>query len=424
MNIKIYYLIFLALFYSCSNKPNSDKELLKKDKKELSEHLKSFKVSSYKFGKIMIRASVADNNTNSELKSFKTNIDRVSNKLVKEEELSVIDYVSIYRDYRKMEDYINKTDEDEFPTLFEAINIINSDSINNKKVLLEGDQKIYAQNIEHSILSIVVLLTKDLGKEIALYECYKTKPKFLADSEIKTLLQFIRGFLFFEKKFYYLSESEISRNISWLNDNENIDLPYTRAFFKWGNLNNQDTHVAFHAINHLFRGFDRLMMERKIDDKRALKDFEIFLDDCNKIGLDNEVVWSIETYLYLKKDKNKEAVASLKKLKTSNLLSSNDKKTIDESIAYLGNRNPESVINSVYDKYFLSKIATKYMLSILSKIDWEKVLKEQNIQGTEQVFNILKNFEDLIEKIEDYPNTKNLQEKTSDFWDKAKELTE
>ena len=406
MNIKIYYLVFLVLILSCSEKPNSDNELLKKDKKELSEYLKSFKVSSYKFGKIMIRASVADENTDSELKSFKVDIDRVSNKLVKEEELSVMDYISIYRDYKEMEEFIDQTDEDRFPTLFEAINIINNDSINSNEFLLEGDQKIYAQNIEHSILSIFVLLTKDLGKEIALYECFKTKPELLPDSEIKTLLQFVRGFLFFEKNFYYLSEDEISRNISWLNENKNIDLPYTRAFFKWGNLNNQDTHVAFHAINHLFRGFDRLMMEREIDEKRALEDFEKFLDDCNKIGLDNEVVWSIETYLYLKKEKNDKAIASLKKLNTSNLLSSSDKETIDESITYLENRKPESVLNGVYDKYFLSKIATKYMLSILSKIDWEKVLKEQNIKGTEQIFNTLRNFEDLIKKFENYPTTK------------------
>ena len=406
MNIKIYYLVFLVLILSCSEKPNSDNELLKKDKKELSEYLKSFKVSSYKFGKIMIRASVADENTDSELKSFKVDIDRVSNKLVKEEELSVMDYISIYRDYKEMEEFIDQTDEDRFPTLFEAINIINNDSINSNEFLLEGDQKIYAQNIEHSILSIFVLLTKDLGKEIALYECFKTKPELLPDSEIKTLLQFVRGFLFFEKNFYYLSEDEISRNISWLNENKNIDLPYTRAFFKWGNLNNQDTHVAFHAINHLFRGFDRLMMEREIDEKRALEDFEKFLDDCNKIGLDNEVVWSIETYLYLKKEKNDKAIASLKKLNTSNLLSSSDKETIDESITYLENKKPESVLNGVYDKYFLSKIATKYMLSILSKIDWEKVLKEQNIKGTEQIFNTLRNFEDLIKKFENYPTTK------------------
>ena len=148
------------------------------------------------------------------------------------------------------------------------------------------------------------------------------------------------------------------------------------------------------------------------------------MNDCNKIGLDNEVVWSVETYLYLKKEKNDKAIASLKKLKTSNLLSSSDKATIDESITYLENRKPESVLNGVYDKYFLSKIATKYMLSILTKIDWEKVLKEQNIQGTEQIFNTLRNFEDLIKKFENYPSTKDIEEKTSNLWDKAKELTE
>ena len=433
---KIILVLLLTLTISCLDDDKTDKQLLENDKKELVENLDSYKVATYKFGKILIRSSAEKNTISPEFQSFKSDLDRIFNKVVKydlenPESLSVLDYISIYRDYKKMEDFIMETDEDIFPTLIDAFNVTYGDSISRQREYLKGEEKTYVQNIEHSVLSAIVILSKDLGKEVSLYECSKTNPELLPDSEIKTLLQYFRGFLFFEKGLYYLSEDEISRNIDWLNNNEKVDLPYTRAMFQWGNLDNEQTHIGFHSLNHLFRGFDRLMMERKIDEKRALEDFEMFLKDAKEIGLDNEIVWSIETYLYIKNEDNEKAIAALTKLKTSKLLSSDDIEKIDESIEYVKNRKPGEVLNSFYDKYFLSKIATKYMFSILSKVDWEKVLKEQNVPHTEEIFETIDNFKTFVKNLEKYSSTENLKEageeiknKGKSLWNKAKELAE
>ncbi|MDR6969607.1 hypothetical protein J2X31_003640 [Flavobacterium arsenatis] len=434
INLKIIFPLLLCLTISCSDKDQTDEALLEKDKLELVKNLDSDKISTYKFGKILIRASVEKDTVSTEFQSFKSDLDRIFNKVVKydienPERLSVLEYISIYHDYKKMQGFIMKTDEDLFPTLSDAFNIAYGDSISRKNAYFTGKEKEYVQNIEHAVLSSIVLLTKDLGKEVSLYECSKTKPELLPDSEIKTLLQFYRGFLFFEKKLHYLSEDEITRNINWLNNNKNVDLPYTRAIFKWENLNNQETHIAFHSLNHLFRGFDRLMMEREIDEKRALEDFEMFLNDANEIGLDNEIVWSIETYLYLKNEENEKAINTLKKLRNSNLLSSDDKKQIDESVEYIKNRESGKVLNGFYDKFFLSKIATKYMFSVLSKVDWEKVLKEQNVPHTDQMFKTIERLKDFNENLSKYTSAENLKETTRDIksksenlWSKAKGL--
>ncbi|WP_238568321.1 hypothetical protein [Algibacter lectus] len=208
-------------------------------------------------------------------------------------------------------------------------------------------------------------------------------------------------------------------------------MPYTRALFQWGNLNNEQTHIGIHSLNHLFRGFDRLMMEREIDEKRALEDFEMFLKDTKKIGLDNEIVWSVESYLYLKNEDNEKAIAALTKLKTSKLLSSGDKERIDESIEYVKNRKPGKVLNGVYDKYFLSKIATKYMFSILAQVDWKKVMKEQNVPHTDEIFKTIDNLKVFLENMEKYSSTENLKQTGDEIkntgknlWNKAKALAE
>ncbi|GAL61840.1 hypothetical protein [Algibacter lectus] len=219
---KIVLALLLVFIFSCSNENKTDKELLENDKKELVENLDSYKVATYKFGKILIRASAEKNTISPEFQSFKSDLDRIFNKVVKydldnPESLSMLDYISIYRDYKNMEDFIMETDEDIFPTLIDAFNLAYGDSISKQIEYLKGEDKVYVQNIEHSVLSAIVILSKDLGKEVSLYECTKTYPELLPDSEIKTLLQYFRGFLFFEKGLYYLSEDEISRNIDWLN---------------------------------------------------------------------------------------------------------------------------------------------------------------------------------------------------------------
>ncbi len=426
--------LFIILFFTNCSGEKTDEALLQKDKDELIELLDSDKVLAYKFVKICIRSSTAQNDVSPEFHEFKTKFDRIFNKVVSydienTEELSLIDYISIYRDYRAMKGFIEETDEDIFPTLTEALNKVYGDSITKTIPLLGDEEKIVIQNIEHAFLSAIVIASRDLGKEISLYESSKTHPELIPDSEIKTLMQYFRGFLFFEKKLYYLSEDEISRNIVWLNNNPDTDLSLTRAIFQWGNLNNEKTHTGLHALNHLFRGFDRLMMERDIDQERALLDFEEFLNDAEKIGLDNEVIWSIETYLHLKQENSEKAISSLEKLKSSVLLSKKEKESIDESIAYLKDREPDKVLNGIYDKYFLSKIATKYMISILAKIDWKKLMKEQNIPYTDETFKIIDTFNNFIENIDKYSSTESLENagdeiknQGSKLWDKAKGL--
>lgn len=422
INKSIIFFIFFIII-SCSS-DKTDEFLLEKDRIELEKSLDSYQVTTYKFGKILLRASIENDTISEDFQKFKSDLDRIFNIIINKEKnnenISLIEYISIYRDFKKMQNFILKTDEDVFPTLTDAIRIAYGDTLNQRKKFYEGDEKKYVQNMEHAVLSAVVILSKDLGKEISLYECSKTKPEFLPDSEIKTLLQFYRGFLFFEKGYLYLSEDEFSRNIEWLNKNKNVELPYTKAFFQWGNLNNRQTHIAFHSMNHLFRGIDRLRMERKIDEERALEDFEVFINDANEIGLNNEIVWSVETYLYLKKEDNEKAIAALTKLKSSELLTADEKKGIDESIAYIKNRNPEKVLNGFYDKFFIGKIATKYIFNVLSKIDWKKILKENNVPKTDEMFQLIDNFKEINNKITNYSNKETLKE-TSDEVKKAGE---
>ena len=425
--------LFFTILQSCG-KEKTDEVLLEKDRIELNENLYSEKVLTYKMSKICIRASVAGQNVPPEFQKISSNLANINSKILENGEpnfsnLSVMDYLTLYKDFKATKDFIKITDEDKFPTLTEAITILNTEKPISKPIFLTGNSKIELQNIEHGILSAIVILSKDLGKEVSLYECSKTNPELMPDNQIKALLQFYRGFLFFEKKLLYLSENELTNNLNWLDKNPNVDLEIVKAIFRWNTMTDENTHLAFNSLNHLFRGFDRLMMEREIDEKRALEDFESFIQNSQKMGLNNELTAVVESYVYIKQEENKKAIVSLKKLKLSPLLSNDEKISIDETIVYLQNRQKGDMKNTVVDKFFMTKIASKFMFNMLSKVDWKAVLKSQNVKNVDEIFEYIDGYKDFVNNISKYnkdqvidDTTNDIKETSEGFFEKAKGL--
>jgi hypothetical protein len=432
MKISPIYCALILLILSGCNKEQTDAALLELDKQQLAVNINYDKIFFYKFVKIAVKASAVQDTLNDEYQKFgrhlKTTVKCLSKVDSVQKEISVADAFLMYKDYLAVRSYIKQTDEDSFPTFIEGIQAMNGDQKTITPLLI-GDKKIEVQNMEHAALSMIVLATRDLGQPFALYECAKTQPELLPDTEIKTLLEFVRGFLFFSNRLYYLSEDGFSRNIQWLDKNETVPMPYTKAFFGWSHLNDTQTHTTFHSLNYLFRGFDRLMMERKIDQERALEDFEKFLLDTKKQGIENELTLSVEIYLNLQKGDKETTINALNRLNKSALLSDSEHEALEKTIVYVNEREPEQALNGVYDKLFLTRIATKYMLSVITKIDWEKIMKENKIAHTDQIFASIHQAEKISKSVKSYTDGKaiekgkaGLEAKGSELLDGAKNL--
>jgi hypothetical protein len=219
-----------------------------------------------------------------------------------------------------------------------------------------------------------------------------------------------------------LSENEFTNNINWLEKNPNIDLNILKIMFKWQQLSDEQAQLAFLSMNHLFRGFDRSMMERDIDEKRALEDYQAFVDNCQKLGLNTELTQVIESYLYIKKEDNQKAIASVTQLKASPLLSDNEKKSINETISYLSKREKGATLNTVVDKYFISKIATKYVFAMISKIDWRTVLKENKVENTTIILDYIEKYKKFMNTFSTYNNQKMIDETSAEIKEQGKGL--
>ena len=417
-------LICAILFSACSNE-KTDEVLLALDKLKLEENINYDKIIFYKFAKIAVRSNAVLDTNMAEYQKFSSktqNILATMHQLdTNKKSISVVEALQLYSDYRKVKNLVKETDEDVFPGIIEGFNVLyGAPKIDLKTV--DPKEKVRYQNIEHAILSMAVLTTRDLGQPFALYECSKTQPELLKDSEIKTLLEFVRGFLFFGNNLFYLSEDGLSRNIKWLDKNEKIPLPYTKAFFGWRNLSDEQTHTAFHGMNYLFRGFDRMRMERKIDEERSLEDFDLFVKDMNKLGLQNELVWIVDAYLNLKRENPEKAIPALEKLITSPLFSDNEREAIQQTIDYVKERESDEAFKGVYDKAFMAKLVSKYMISVLAKIDWEKVMQENNVPHTKEIFAGINKFKVMSNSVSRYTQPSTIENGKNEITKKGSEL--
>jgi hypothetical protein len=424
MKVKYILLLVLCGLLAGCGRELTDEELLQRDRDELAEQLNTNKILSYKFVKLCIRASLKPEESTAEIAAFKAKGDPLFARMIKldaeQKELSVMDYIGLYRDFLTLKDYVRSTDEDIFPCVTEVlVEVYSRDSLppgvpptNFAPAMkgFRGTEKVVLQNVEHAALSGLVLLSKDFGRSIALYECAETETSVLPDGEPKTLLNFFRGFIFFQEGLLYLSEKALTENLAWLDAHPDVELKWTSIAFQWGRLDRKQTHAAFHAMNHLLRGLDRLLMERDIDEERALQDLEAFVKDAQKIGLDNELVWLVEAYLYMKKEDSDKAIVALKKLKGSALMGEAEREVIDETMGYLEEREPDEALNGVYDNVFMGKVMVYYALARLAEVDWKKLLEENEIPHAAEVFATMERVEDVIKGIDKYTDTDELAE--------------
>lgn len=396
------FLSLLVLFMLGCGKEPSDAEMLARDQAKLKDNIYTQKVLLYKTVVIAVRSSKADDSVLPELKSFREKLDNINRILSSDstvEYLSAWDYITLASDIYTLNKFARKTDEDIFPTILESFDYDIKDSTH--QAILQGPPKLIVQNSEHTLLSMFSLLGSNYSDDIALYECYKTNPDLLPPCEVKVLIRFMRGFVFMQNKLYYLSEAEFTDNINWFERDEKMNIALSKMIFSTDSSNVPKILKMFKGFNYLSRGVDRMMMDRDIDEERAWQDLQKFVDTFEEIGIENELTWSIQALVSIHNEDTEKAIATLQKLRTSPLLSSDDIEIIDDSISYL-KEGRTGRLKKLYDKFFIAKIMTKFIISKLGEVNWQKLLKDNGVPYTDEMFETLHTSKKFLANIEKY----------------------
>ncbi|WP_046755275.1 tetratricopeptide repeat protein [Kordia jejudonensis] len=417
-------LVTLCFLSSCSFLEDDSLTPIEKERLELEESIHSYKVLLWKYFKMSYKASYVSEETYPELLPIKEKLGNIQqfsqlyDKKLKNDELTALDYIDLYKDFMQIKDFIKETDEDVLPSIFE----FDTD----RKKQYSAEEIRQQKSLEHLLFSIASILSKDLGREIAIYEIMKIDIENTPESEAKCLFRYIRAILYVEKGLTYLAEEDLTQNIQYIEKSGNIDFSEYYQYLHGKNTSKRQAYDVSLAIHYLLRGVDRLLIGDE-KEQGALEDFQAFLNIMNHLGIQTELTLAVETYIHLKNEDAEKAIASLQLLKQSTMLSEKEKKTIDESIGYLQNRESGKVLNSVYDKYFLSKIVTKYTWNTVKELNWKHFMKKQGFENVDATFDKIEATKEFIENLEKYTTEdglkaaeEQLKEGGEELWDKAK----
>ncbi|MDJ1466276.1 hypothetical protein [Xanthocytophaga flava] len=414
----------LSIFLCISCHQKSDEELLRLERTKLKEKLESQSVLFYKLFKIVLRTQTAEN---AKQIPGSEHLQKINSRIIQAIDttksdttyISLEDMVLAYKEYNDLKDFALTTDEDMYPTLLETFFKMHT----GETPALSHTNISYAElfgwdnNMEHTFLSTTN--TSARRTELALYEGSRVDTEHEKDMERRCLYKMQKGLLFITEDFPYLSEHELTSNHEWL---EKDGQSYQYSFFQ--NLiptgTNKDTYHYAHGINLICRGLSRIKMDREDKKKLALQDFEAFLSDANAIGLNDELVWLVATYVALEREDNQTALANLKKLEKSTIFSNEDKAILHSGIEYLEAKEDNKASNLITDKVFMGKIAIQYFITQMKKVDWKKYTGARPEVATLMRYN--EQIQQQLEKVKTTATLDNLKKEGGGLLDKAKKV--
>lgn len=422
--------LVISILHACSFFKNEESKatLIEKDRVNLNEAVSTNTAMLYKFIKVSFKLSNLDDSEVKVLQQDHPEVEEmyegaaalaeILNKTTdsggNREELSVMDYINTYRNYSKTKEAITAFDEDVLPSFFQS-------ATQGKQLDKNEIQKNKA--LEHCVFASFSIALKDLGLPICFYELSKIEPNTLPNKDYKINYITARNIMLYVKGLYYLSEHELTGNINWMNENPEVDfkgLYYIPQHLKSTLGGKERAIILIH--NYILRGLDRLKMDNELSEKEALEDFESTIRVAKEADIDNEIIQAVEVYFYLKNENSEKAILALKRLKKSEILSKNEKKSIDEAILYLEKRETGKVLNGVYDKALLGKIVISYIHEQAKQVDWEKVFEESGIEIPKEVKQAINSIEDIVKKTNEYSNKENIEKAKENIKETGKDL--
>ena len=362
---KLIYLFFavgVIVFFSCSKDDNEKRRL---EEIKMQEQLNNPKIQLYKSMKIALR-STATVGQNPELDSARKSMFLLVGTVLSEGaslldkskpvEIHPLELIALAKEVYDTKEVLLKTDEDSLPTLLANIFYVFTKSA---KIESEFFPVTYNNNHEHIILSLLWQTTPSAPKDFALYEVYKSDEKDIEDLNLRLVYQLTKSFVLMQNEYYYHSYDKCSEYLHYMESNK--DLISKTPMINMVNQGfgpSEQSYYQFHGMGVIIRALDESKMKKE---KESLADMELFLDDMQKGGLDNELTWLVDAYVHIKKEEYDKAVPALEKLEKSDKISAPEKQAITELLVFIKARKKDDALNMFNDKLAFGKIAFHLM---------------------------------------------------------------
>ncbi|MEJ2694317.1 MAG: hypothetical protein P8166_15080 [Candidatus Thiodiazotropha sp.] len=332
--------------------------------------------------------------------------------------LSAKEFMELAQEVYEMADAIETKDEDTYPTFMELLHhssrILRTDPI-------EMPEN-WSNSTEHWLFALALESNFGFGSWKT-YELDRVHPEEMATSDYRVAANLHKGLDHLRNQWYYLADEEFSQAIAESNA-PNITLnKNTEKLLVEQNFNELAPREQFKLValasSHLLRGFSRHQSGDDALQRKAMEDISAAVSNFKNLGIDNELVWLAESYVYIQNDEKEKAIASLTRLEGSSYMSDKEKKLIAGAKEHIQNRDPDSALNFLTDRVMMYKLGLSYARSYTAEIEWMQLLEK-----TEYGQRILKRFSELeqtFNKAKGYLSLDGLKDRGQALFNELKE---
>jgi hypothetical protein len=424
MNLsKIILFICIATVTLVSCKKEED--LKAKEEKLMKEQLGSTKVDFYKAMKITVRSTAAmpDDPKFAEARKnmlglvtgiFRYSVAKDGTINTDTTSISVMELVAMGKSFYSAKDVLLNTDEDSLPTILDNIlYLLGSKEIQSTKNLTYFGS--YNGNFEHAILGAIWFVTPSAPKEFCLYELHKTDEDKIADKEIMVTTKLAKSFIYLDNEYYWHSKERSDQYLQTVEDNKEYFLknPMLNLFEEVKIATPEQQYYQLHSLGYVMRA----LAEEKMDmQDEADEDLGLFVEEAEKGGGDNELVWMCGAYINIKKENKDKALVYLGKLEKSDKIGEPERKAVTEIKSYMNDRDSKKALTKFKDKMAILTITFDLMKSRLAEIKQMQQFKTSK-EG-EKFYGFQKSVNDQSELINSLESSTNVDSLSS----KAKNL--
>lgn len=324
-------------------------------------------------------------------------------------ELSITHIYEFSKELYKMKDKTQHLNEDDYPTFLEVIahgkRVTSGETLNYPKP--------WTNSLDHWAFALM-MEARTIFNSWKTYELEKVDINELVTTDLKSMASLHKGIDSLRNGWFFLADLSFTRSITELNKDgfslaSSTEILVNEQLID-GFTAQQQTKLVLRATSYLMRGWAREQSEDEVLSKQASDDVELALKDFNQLGIDNELVWSAESYLYIKKEDTERALISLNKLSNSEMLSAHEKELIEDTKTHLKNREPDKAMNFLTDKIFMYRLGFSYAYAYAEQVEWVAILSK-----TEEGRDILNKFnrlESAIKTAKEYLSLEEVKNKS------------
>jgi hypothetical protein len=408
---------------------------LERDTDDLNKVLAGFFVSYWKGAKLYIRSfPVTTETSGSDFEKLNQgqaekfnlgknlrhiyNIENVFNDQAQSHEpVSARDLLGFVREVYAMSDTIKSMDEDAYPTFMEVLS--NSRRLFGGKPL--NCPEYWNNSLDHWLFAVAMELKSGFGSWKT-YELERVNPRELGTTDFRVMAEMHQGINRMASEWYYLADQSFSRALDELCKEEVSLHSDTRKLLSWRKNSDLSSEEQFRSLARagafLFRGFSRHQTGESEQEGAAVTDLQQSLHEFSRLGIDNELVWMTETYLFIKNGKQTEAIESLQQLESSRYLTSREKALVSEAKSYLQKRDPEKALNFVTDRIVIYRLGLNYATTYAEEIEWVGLLAKSK-EG-QKILTRFSDLRDTYEKARQYLDLDKMGGDGKKLWKKVR----